>query len=135
MTVERAEQLAALDALLTGATTGRGRVALITGPPGCGRTELLETFADRVRDAGATLLAAAGSPDERDVPWSLAGQLAEDLAVPDPDDPDRAGRDRADPERADPDAVLAHRAILALFSRAAQRPLVICGDDVAFAVR
>jgi len=48
----RATELAALDAALATVQGGQGRVLLITGEPGSGRTRLLEEFARRAASSG-----------------------------------------------------------------------------------
>jgi Cdc6-like AAA superfamily ATPase len=42
--VERDEAIASLDGLLAAAVAGKGRVAVITGAVGTGKTALLTTF-------------------------------------------------------------------------------------------
>jgi DNA-binding SARP family transcriptional activator len=50
--VGRDGQLAALDAALTGAAAGRGRVVLVAGEPGIGKTRLAEEVARRATSQG-----------------------------------------------------------------------------------
>lgn len=54
--VGRAEPLAHLASLLTAATSGQRRVALLAGEPGIGKTSLAAEFARRAHAAGAVVL-------------------------------------------------------------------------------
>jgi DNA-binding SARP family transcriptional activator len=82
--VGREDQLAALDAILAGARDGRGRVALVAGEPGIGKTRLAEEAARR--GAAAGMQVAWGRCHEGDGapafwPWGqVARQLAGELA-------------------------------------------------------
>ncbi|PBC11157.1 LuxR family transcriptional regulator [Mesorhizobium sp. WSM3859] len=67
MLLERQPQLQQMDALLADATGGRGRVAVVSGEAGAGKTALVEAFANRLDD-GLTVLRSA----------------CEDLSIPDP---------------------------------------------------
>jgi tetratricopeptide (TPR) repeat protein len=82
--VGRDDQLAALDGVLAGARGGRGRVTLVAGEPGIGKTRLAEEAARRAAVAGMQV--AWGRCHEGDGapafwPWAqvlrqLAGELA-----------------------------------------------------------
>ncbi len=54
--VGRAAELAAFDAALARAQAGTGRVLLLVGPPGIGKTRLAQECAQRARVAGAEVL-------------------------------------------------------------------------------
>src|ERR1700722_19544298 len=54
--VGRSRELAALSAALRQAATGDARLALISGEPGIGKTELARAFARAARDDGAQVL-------------------------------------------------------------------------------
>jgi DNA-binding CsgD family transcriptional regulator/tetratricopeptide (TPR) repeat protein len=58
--LERDEQLQVLDGCLASARRGHGRVVLVPGEPGIGKTALLQAFCARVR--GARVLQAACDP-------------------------------------------------------------------------
>ncbi len=58
--VARERELARLGSFLDGALGGNGRIVLVTGGPGQGKTALLEQFARRAMDAHRTLLVARG---------------------------------------------------------------------------
>jgi DNA-binding SARP family transcriptional activator len=82
--VGRDDQLAALDGVLAGGRDGRGRVVLVAGEPGIGKTRLAEEAARRAAAAGMGV--AWGRCHEGDGapafwPWAQAvRQLAADLA-------------------------------------------------------
>ncbi|HET6746422.1 MAG TPA: AAA family ATPase, partial [Candidatus Limnocylindria bacterium] len=67
--IERAEQLAALDELLNHATKGTGRLALVRGEAGAGKTALLRAF---LRDVPDNLDAAIGYCDGIATPRPLS---------------------------------------------------------------
>jgi DNA-binding SARP family transcriptional activator len=81
--VGRDDQLAALDGVLAGARGGRGRVALVAGEPGIGKTRLAEEAARRAAAAGMGV--AWGRCHEGDGapafwPWAqVVRQLAAEL--------------------------------------------------------
>src|SRR5580765_2814356 len=67
MLLERQTQLQQLETLLGDAIGGHGRVAVLAGEAGAGKTALVEAFAARVGQSAATLRSAC-----------------EDLSIPDP---------------------------------------------------
>lgn len=67
MLLERQPQLQQMDALLADATGGRGRVVVVSGEAGAGKTALVEAFASRLDDGPSVLRSAC-----------------EDLSIPDP---------------------------------------------------
>lgn len=76
MLIERGEQLAHLRRNLHSCEKHRkGHVALVTGPVGMGKTELLETFGKWASATGARVLTAAGSRAEQGLPFGVLGQL------------------------------------------------------------
>ena len=58
--LERDAQLALLQELLADATSGHGALALIEGPPGVGKSALLERAALMAREEGIAVLHARG---------------------------------------------------------------------------
>ncbi|MGH7822736.1 MAG: AAA family ATPase [Candidatus Binatia bacterium] len=54
--VGRERELAALDAVLTEAIGGEGRLVVVTGEPGIGKTSLCDEVSRRARERGATVL-------------------------------------------------------------------------------
>ncbi|MFG2222987.1 AAA family ATPase [Streptomyces sp. NPDC048644] len=89
---ERDEQLTALHRLLRGSHIGPARFAIVSGPAGCGKTELLRTFARQATASGAACLSATASRSERLVPFGVWAQLfrsAGGLTPPAGGDPSR----------------------------------------------
>jgi predicted ATPase len=75
--VERDRELAALERCLEDAARGIGRVAVIEGPAGSGKTRLLEELSSRAAGAGLQVLNATGSELEGQFPFGVAIQLCE----------------------------------------------------------
>jgi len=73
--LEREDELERAASALDGALAGRGRTLAISGPPGIGKTSLLQALARRARKAGAVVRVAAGSEFERSFPFAIARQL------------------------------------------------------------
>ncbi len=73
--VERAEELRTLEGLYSADQRGTGKVALIEGAAGTGKTTLLHTFADRAVASGAVFLCASASSAERSLPLSAVSQF------------------------------------------------------------
>jgi DNA-binding CsgD family transcriptional regulator len=79
--LERAEELDALREHLEQAAAGRGRLVVIEGPAGIGKTALLRVALAAAADQGLRSLTARGSEFERGVPFGVARQLLEPLLV------------------------------------------------------
>jgi DNA-binding CsgD family transcriptional regulator len=79
--LERAEELVALRAHIEEAAAGQGRLVVIEGPAGIGKTELLRATLGVARGRGLRLLTARGSEFESPVPFGVARQLFEPLLV------------------------------------------------------
>ena len=73
--LEREFELASLEALLESARSGRGGVILVEGEAGAGKSRLLRQARIRAGTAGMVVLAAHGTPLERDFAFGLASQL------------------------------------------------------------
>ncbi|WP_202126121.1 helix-turn-helix transcriptional regulator [Actinomadura physcomitrii] len=140
--VERDEQIQQLDSLLGDCLARRGRVALLEGPIGTGRTALLRGLAERAERSGFRCLRASCSPAEQELPYGVADQLLRDVPRPDdPDDPSgrllgglAAAADVPDAGPASPHAVRTHHEIvLALLGHAQREPLLITVDDLRYA--
>ena len=141
--VEREREVHALEALLDGALAGEGRVALIEGPAGIGKSRLLVLTRRRGEALGALTLSARSSELEREFPYGVVRQLFEgELA-------DHAVRERAlagaagaarpvfesfepQPEAAPGDTSFAtlHGLFWLMVNLAADRPLVLAVDDL-----
>ena len=75
--LERESELRQLDGMLTGAVSGRGAVAVIEGPPGIGKTRLVDVWRAEARTRGMALLGARGSQLEREFGFGVVRQLFE----------------------------------------------------------
>ena len=78
--LERAAELEELESLIAGAAIGAGRLLLLEGPPGIGKTALLAEAHERARAAGFGVFTASGSELERDFTLGVARQLFEEPA-------------------------------------------------------
>jgi DNA-binding CsgD family transcriptional regulator len=67
---------------LAAARDGRGASVLVQGPPGSGRSALLEHAADRARGAGLAVRTWAAAADEADRPYAAVHALLGDLVAP-----------------------------------------------------
>jgi class 3 adenylate cyclase/DNA-binding CsgD family transcriptional regulator len=75
--LERAEELAALEAAVAAARTGAGRVVVVEGPPGIGKTSLLAEGRARAAASGFLVLQARGSELESAFSFGVVRQLFE----------------------------------------------------------
>src|SRR5215831_20225297 len=75
--LEREAELDVLAALVAQAAGGDGRVGLIEGPPGIGKTRLVAAARQLAAEAGMRCLSARGSPMERAFPFGVVRQLFE----------------------------------------------------------
>ena len=75
--IERDAELATVAAALADAQAGRGRVLLIEGPGGIGKSALLSALTAQAREKGFRVLAAQGGELEGGTPWGVARQLFE----------------------------------------------------------
>src|SRR3954454_16559374 len=73
--LEREREMAALEAELASARSGTGRLILLEGAAGIGKTTLLRAFAERGRSAGIQVLTARGGTLERDLAWGTVRGL------------------------------------------------------------
>ena len=81
--LERDGELAVLAALVAQAAGGDGRVGLIEGPPGIGKTRLVAAARRLAAEAGMRCLSARGSPMERAFPFGVMRQLFEPVLAAD----------------------------------------------------
>lgn len=79
--LDRDTEVTELDRLVEAAIAGRGRVALVEGPPGIGKTRLLDLARVRAREKGMTALSARASELDRDFPFGVVRQLFEPLVA------------------------------------------------------
>ncbi|MFD7630296.1 AAA family ATPase [Streptomyces sp. NPDC059851] len=82
--VEREKQWEMLNDLLGSARRGRGRVAVISGPLGSGKTALLEHFTEQALAEGTLVLEAAGSKPEQQLPFGILRRILDSAAPLDP---------------------------------------------------
>src|SRR3954447_20320544 len=142
--LEREAELAAIGELVAGLGDGQGRMALIDGPAGIGKSRLLDAVADSAAAAGARVLRAGGSELERDFPFGLVRQLFEPLLA-EPDARERLLGGSAAPGRpvfepledamADPSFAVLHGLYWGAVNLAGERPLVLVVDDLHWSDR
>src|SRR5436190_17286100 len=97
--VERDNEIGLIGMLIGDAIAGEGRVALIEGPAGIGKTRLLAETRAQAPPLGMAVLSARGSELEREFPFGVARQLFE-AAIADPARRDRLFSGAAAPARA-----------------------------------
>ncbi|MDQ1028104.1 DNA-binding CsgD family transcriptional regulator/chloramphenicol 3-O-phosphotransferase [Streptomyces umbrinus] len=125
---ERREELELVAAEAERARAGSGRLVLLRGATGTGRTALLEAAAEQAEQAGMRVLRSRCSPDQTSVPFGAVFQL---LAH-------GPGFDSAAGEEPDPPGTPPHRGRAArlwrlLRSYADDAPLLVAVDDVHLA--
>ena len=140
--LERDRELAALEQLVGDARAGQGRVALIEGPAGIGKSRLLAE-ARRIAGSQMTVLAARCSELERDFSFGSVRQLFEPVAR----DAERRARLLAGAAAAaegvlgapDGDAegtfAVLHGLYWATLNLAEERPVLIAIDDLQWSDR
>ncbi|MFI1457613.1 helix-turn-helix transcriptional regulator [Streptomyces roseus] len=148
--VGRDAALGALDTALAECAEGGARIVLAEGATGCGKSALVDAAAERARAAGALVLTAVASPEERHVALGVLRQLAHGeagFALPAPTPgpmPVSAPRPgltngaapgpEADGAGSPPARVEAMQAFCArLRELSAERPVVLVVDDVQHA--
>jgi class 3 adenylate cyclase len=119
--LERAEELAAVDAAIAGSRAGAGRLVAIEGQAGIGKTSLLAEARSRAADAETTVVQARGSELERAFSYGVVRQLFEPVLV------------HADPAQRSRllEGAAAHAAVLFDPDRAVEQ--VGASEDAAFA--
>lgn len=129
---DRDGQLEELRSLLDDARQASGRVALISGAVGSGKTLLLAHFTKEAHAAGALVLDGAASQPERSVPFALLRGMFKTAPL---DAQARADVDElmrwasADPSRARYTHVIPQLASV-LLAAAGNRTLVVAADDI-----
>ncbi|ASO18765.1 DNA-binding NarL/FixJ family response regulator [Actinoalloteichus hoggarensis] len=138
------EALRILKTLLDETTTHNGRLALVTGGPASGKTELLHRLSRYASDSGALVLSATGSRAECVLQMGVVEQLFYSSDVP-PEVTDQVSRlvtaETLAVEDVGPDirsiqhtgARILQEICAALLKLARGRPVVVCVDDVQFA--
>ncbi|MFD4524156.1 AAA family ATPase [Streptomyces sp. NPDC058470] len=72
---ERDGQLRLLDRLYESSARGKGAVVVMNGPVGCGKTALIQAFAERVTEQGGSFVSVTASAGERLHHFGLIDQL------------------------------------------------------------
>lgn len=143
---ERVRLLGELREMFEGSRSGGAGVAVVYGPVGCGKTELLNDFAAHVEACEGVYLGAVASRPEQAVPFGLMAHLLHSDKI-DPRSRARAercaaearsgmtGQDPAGGTAHDVAPQLFHEMCLALLDvvESADRPVVLGIDDVHFA--
>jgi hypothetical protein len=79
--VDREQELARISSALEAAGAGNGRVLIVEGCAGIGKTELLRIARSSAARSGFTALYAAGAEVERELPYGVVRQLFERFLV------------------------------------------------------
>jgi DNA-binding CsgD family transcriptional regulator len=134
--VDREAELRIGLSLLDGATVGRGRLLLVEGPAGIGKTRLLAALRELADARGLHVLSASGAELERDFPFGAVRQLFAHEAARERLFTGGAAHARAvlDPERApgtiDAEYATLHGLYWLVVALAERAPLLVCLDDV-----
>lgn len=72
---ERAGELETIRGLVADAAEGTSGIGVVTGPPGAGKTSLLNAARAHAHERGLLVLSARGSPHERDYAFAAVRQL------------------------------------------------------------
>lgn len=147
--LERGDELARLHAAVSDVAAGSGRVVLIVGEPGIGKSALLRGLSMSSTQAGLAVLRAAGAPLERDFGYGVVRQLLErTIHGLDPERRERlfgwaaapaapvfsltASEQPPAPE-ADPGMIIRHALVWLVDGLAEDRPLALIVDDLHWA--
>ncbi|MDX3644222.1 AAA family ATPase [Streptomyces sp. MB09-02B] len=132
--LERREAMELLTAEAARARTGAGRLVLLRGATGTGRTALLEWAADHAAANGMRVLRARCSPEHTSVPFDTVFQLLAhgpefDQAPGEAPDFDQVAGEAPDPPGTPPHRGRPARLWRLLRSYAAESPLLLAVDD------
>ena len=142
--LERDAQLELLRELLDDSASGQGALALIEGPPGVGKSALLERAARMAREQGVAVLWARGHELERTFGWGVARSLFEASLGPDDEEllAGPAGQARvlfgagegvADGDLAEAGFAILHALYWLVLRLAERQPLLLVVDDAHWA--
>lgn len=79
--VERDGELEAIELSIASASRGDGQLLLVEGPPGVGKSTLVEATANRSTERGFTVLRASGAALEQDLGWGVVRGVFGPLAT------------------------------------------------------
>ncbi len=139
--VERDREVATLASLVGEALAGEGRVVLVEGPAGVGKTRLLAETRRHGAAAGARTLFARAGELERDFPFGVVRQLFE-AALAEPGARERAltgaaagaaqvfGAPEAGGDGEDASFAVLHGLFWLALNLAAEKPLMLAIDDL-----
>ena len=134
--VEREGQMALLTKWIDEAAGGAGRVAVLSGLPGSGRSAMLREAARVAANGGVSVLTGAGSRAECDLPYGVMGQLIEQAAQGDPAEVCgevlRAARLLDEDAASGPSPKLQRALVTALVRQAAPHTVLVCVDDAEY---
>jgi DNA-binding NarL/FixJ family response regulator len=80
--LQRDAELSCIGRQLAAARAGTGRIIVVDGPAGIGKSSVLAATADTAGASGMRILRASGSPLEQDAGWGIARQLFAPLPSP-----------------------------------------------------
>lgn len=140
--VERAEEIARLDAAIGRACAGEGQAISVRGTAGIGKTSLLRAATASGSERGMLALSASASELEQQFPFGLVRQLIEPVLA-NADESARArllsgaarlaasavGLDREAPAHADPSFGPLHGLYWLVANLCLDRPLLLAVDD------
>jgi hypothetical protein len=87
--IERDAEVAALDGALAAAIGGRGSVVAVEGPPGIGKSSLVNACIELARARGMYTISVRATELERSYPYGIVRQTADSVQL-DKSDEDRA---------------------------------------------
>jgi DNA-binding CsgD family transcriptional regulator len=146
--LERDQELSRFSQLVGEAAGGSGRIAVIEGTAGIGKSRLLEAVCVRAKEAGLRVLFGRGGELERDLGWRVVRELFEPALVTASESERRAllrgaaglaapalGRDNGEAPQLRPDALAAalHGLYWLTVELAGRQPLVLAVDDAHWA--
>jgi DNA-binding CsgD family transcriptional regulator/predicted negative regulator of RcsB-dependent stress response len=141
--LERESEQAALVALVAAACQGAGRVAMVEGAAGIGKTRLLAAARDEAERAGMRVLAARGMELEREFAYGVVRQMF-DPVLAGVSEAERAellsgaagqaavlfGQPNLGAGAGDASFAIVHGLFWLVVNLCAQRPVMLCVDDV-----